>query len=86
MFVTVFYRLRAASILLVGINGYGAEVAKNIILAGVKSVTFLDHRAVSPLDACSQFFVPRDQVGKNVSHSIETHTGIFIKSYCKKIV
>ncbi|XP_001607101.1 SUMO-activating enzyme subunit 1 [Nasonia vitripennis] len=58
-------RLRAASILLVGLNGYGAEVAKNIILAGVKLVTFLDHRPVSSRDACSQFFVPRDQIDKN---------------------
>ena len=27
-----------------GLNGYGAEVAKNIILAGVKSITVLNHR------------------------------------------
>jgi len=33
------YRLRAARILLCGLNGFGAEIAKNIILAGVKSIT-----------------------------------------------
>ena len=59
--------LRAASILLVGINGYNAEVAKNIILAGVKAVTFLDHKIATAQDTCSQFFIPRDQIGKNVS-------------------
>ena len=64
---TFTYRLRAASILLVGLNGYGAEVAKNIILAGVKTVTFLDHRPATAQDACSQFFIPKDQLGKNVS-------------------
>lgn len=42
----------------------GGEVAKNIILAGVKSVTFLDHRLVNELDFCSQFFIPREDVGK----------------------
>lgn len=63
----LLYRLRAASILLVGLNGYGAEVAKNIILAGVKSVTFLDHRVATALDTCSQFFIPRDKIGQNVS-------------------
>ena len=51
---------------MIGLNGYGAEVAKNIILAGVKSVTFMDHRSLSALDACSQFLAPKDQVGKNV--------------------
>lgn len=65
----IFFRLRAANILLVGLNGYGAEVAKNIILAGVKSVTFLDHRQASAQDTCSQFFIPREQIGKNVSCS-----------------
>ncbi|XP_058806121.1 SUMO-activating enzyme subunit 1 [Phymastichus coffea] len=58
-------RLRAASVLLVGLNGYGAEVAKNIILAGVKSVTFLDHRQATTLDICSQFLIPQDQKGQN---------------------
>lgn len=46
-------------------NGLGAEIGKNIILAGVKSVTFLDHRNVSQLDFTSNFFVPRDQLGQN---------------------
>ncbi|XP_033214220.1 SUMO-activating enzyme subunit 1 [Belonocnema kinseyi] len=58
-------RLRSAKILLIGLNGYCAEVAKNIILAGVKSVRFMDHRPLSPLDVCSQFLAPRDQIGKN---------------------
>ncbi|XP_043281650.1 SUMO-activating enzyme subunit 1 [Venturia canescens] len=58
-------RLRAARILLVGLNGFGAEVAKNIILAGVKSVTFLDHKNVSEADTCSQFLVSKTDIGKN---------------------
>lgn len=45
-------------------SGLGGEVAKNIILAGLKSVTFLDHRLVSELDFSSQFFIPREDVGK----------------------
>lgn len=46
-------------------NGFGAEVAKNIILAGVHAVTFLDEKNVSELDTCSQFLVPTTSVGKN---------------------
>ncbi|XP_017758674.1 PREDICTED: SUMO-activating enzyme subunit 1 [Eufriesea mexicana] len=58
-------RLRAAKILLIGLNGFGAEIAKNIILAGVKSVTFLDHRNVTIEDRCSQFLAPKGFIGKN---------------------
>ncbi|XP_034939308.1 SUMO-activating enzyme subunit 1 [Chelonus insularis] len=58
-------RLRLANVLIIGMNGFGAEVAKNIILAGVKSVTFLDHRNITPEDSCSQFLVDRNDLGKN---------------------
>ncbi|XP_051632671.1 collagen alpha-1(I) chain-like isoform X2 [Manacus candei] len=51
-------RLRASRVLLVGLRGLGAEVAKNLILAGVRGVTLLDHRQVSQDDPCSQFLVP----------------------------
>lgn len=58
-------RLRAARILIAGLNGLGAEVAKNIILSGVKSVTLLDHTTVSETDFCSQFLSSQDSVNKN---------------------
>lgn len=58
-------RIRTSSILICGLNGLGAEVAKNIILSGVKVVTLLDHRNVSELDYCSQFLTPHDSVGTN---------------------
>lgn len=60
-----FRRLRAAKILIAGLNGLGAEIAKNIILSGVKSVTFLDSKNVEEIDFCSQFFVPRSEIGNN---------------------
>lgn len=58
-------RLRAARVLICGINGLGAEVAKNIILSGVKSVTLLDHKNVSESDFCSQFLAPNSSLGSN---------------------
>lgn len=58
-------RIRAARILISGLNGLGAEVAKNIILSGVKSVTLLDHNVVSDADFCSQFLAPQTTVGQN---------------------
>ena len=33
--------------LLIGLRGLGAEIAKNIVLAGIKSLTLLDHTEVS---------------------------------------
>ncbi|GAB0094999.1 SUMO-activating enzyme subunit 1 [Sergentomyia squamirostris] len=58
-------RIRTSRILLCGINGLGAEISKNIILAGVKSVTFLDHKVVSEADRCSQFLAPVSALGQN---------------------
>lgn len=58
-------RIRTSRILICGLNGLGAEVAKNIILSGVKAVTLLDHKNVSELDFCSQFLTPHDSVGVN---------------------
>lgn len=39
-------RLRTSKVLLVGMRGLGAEVAKNLILAGVKGLTMMDHQEV----------------------------------------
>jgi len=58
-------RLNESKILIIGMGGIGAEVAKNIILGGVKSVKLMDDCAVSELDASAQFLVPREAVGQN---------------------
>ncbi|XP_069118433.1 SUMO-activating enzyme subunit 1-like isoform X1 [Argopecten irradians] len=58
-------RLRASRVLLIGMRGLGAEVAKNIVLSGIKSLTMLDDTEVTEEDACSQFLLPRTDVGKN---------------------
>ncbi|CRK99066.1 CLUMA_CG012119, isoform A [Clunio marinus] len=62
-------RLRNSKILIAGLNGLGAEIAKNIILGGVKSVTFLDHQIVTENDFASNFLVPRDCLNKNRAES-----------------
>lgn len=58
-------RIRTARILICGLNGLGAEVAKNIILSGVKSVTLLDDQTVTDVDFSSQFLASHDSVGLN---------------------
>ncbi|XP_078436471.1 ubiquitin-activating enzyme E1 2-like [Wolffia australiana] len=58
-------RLFASSVLISGINGLGAEIAKNLVLAGVKSVTLHDEEIVELWDLSSNFFLGEEDVGKN---------------------
>ncbi|XP_026577252.1 SUMO-activating enzyme subunit 1 isoform X2 [Pseudonaja textilis] len=58
-------RLRGSRALVAGLRGLGAEVAKNLALAGVKALTLLDHRQVSLEDARGQFLLPASSRGKN---------------------
>lgn len=59
------FSLRASKILIIGLSGFGAEIAKNIILSGVKSVTFLDDKKLTVVDGCAQFLAPTTEVGQN---------------------
>lgn len=65
-------RIRTSRILICGLNGLGAEVAKNIILSGVKAVTLLDHKNVSELEFCSQFFASHESIGVNRAEASRT--------------
>ncbi|XP_069042466.1 SUMO-activating enzyme subunit 1 [Lepisosteus oculatus] len=58
-------RLRASRVLLVGMRGLGAEVAKNLILAGVKGLTMLDHEQVTEESSRAQFLIPVGSEGQN---------------------
>ena len=60
------FRLRASKVLLVGLSGLGAEICKNIVLCGVKSLTLLDDQVVTLKDFTAQFLIPRTDLGKNV--------------------
>lgn len=51
-------------------KGLGAEICKNLVLSGVKSVTIVDPSPVNEQDFVSQFLVQRQDLGKNVSHII----------------
>lgn len=58
-------RLRASNVLLIGLKGLGAEFCKNIVLAGIKSITLLDDKDATKEDSFSQFLVPRERLGTN---------------------
>ena len=58
-------RMRASRVLLIGMGGLAAEIAKNLVLTGVGALTLLDTVNTSPLDLASQFFLTAADVGNN---------------------
>ncbi|XP_010542669.1 PREDICTED: ubiquitin-activating enzyme E1 1-like [Tarenaya hassleriana] len=58
-------RIFVSNVLVSGMQGLGAEIAKNLILAGVKSVTLHDEGVVELWDLSSNFVFSEDDVGKN---------------------
>ncbi|KAF1957371.1 hypothetical protein CC80DRAFT_43142 [Byssothecium circinans] len=58
-------RIRNANILLVSIKAFANEVAKNLVLAGIGSITLADSEVVTEEDLGAQFFVNDADVGKN---------------------
>jgi len=57
--------MATANILICGLGGLGVEVAKNVILAGLKSITLYDAATVLQRDLGSQFYLNESDVGRN---------------------
>jgi len=57
-------KLIQMKVLIVGLRGLGVETAKNLILAGPRSVTLYDPTLVSWGDLSSNFYTREDHVGK----------------------
>ncbi|KAI9639631.1 putative ubiquitin activating enzyme [Dioszegia hungarica] len=58
-------KMAASNVLIVGMKGLGVEIAKNVALAGVKSVTIYDPSPVEIADLGTQFFLRKADVGKS---------------------
>jgi molybdopterin/thiamine biosynthesis adenylyltransferase len=58
--------MRNANILIVGMRALANEVAKNLVLAGIGSLTVLDSEDVVEDDLGAQFFISEEDVGINV--------------------
>lgn len=72
-------RMRKAKVLLITIKALGNEVAKNLVLAGIRSLTIVDPGEVSEKDVASQFFVTAEDIGKNVQlHLIWANCGLSV--------
>ena len=57
-------KLIKMNVVIVGLRGLGAEVAKNLILAGPKSVSIYDPDLVQLNDLGSNFYCEEKHVGK----------------------
>ncbi|XP_055854028.1 ubiquitin-like modifier-activating enzyme 1 [Episyrphus balteatus] len=58
-------RMANSDILVSGLGGLGLEIAKNVILGGVKSITLHDKVSCTIRDLSSQFYLSEADVGKN---------------------
>ena len=64
-------RMRKANVLLINIRALGNEIAKNLVLAGIGSLTIMDSNVVTEADIASQFFITEDDLGKNVNCTLK---------------
>ena len=77
-------RMQASNVLIVGMGGLGVEIAKNVILGGVKSMTIYDKENVSLDDLAAQFYLAERDIGKNrarctLPHLAELNTYVPLK-------
>lgn len=73
------HRMGTASVLIAGMGGLGVEIAKNVILSGVKSVTVQDEGQSGWADLSSQVLLRVCQLQRN-----RILFEIILKTYFKK--
>lgn len=57
-------KMQHSNVLIIGLKGLGIEIAKNVALAGVKSLSLYDREPVSIQDLSTQFFLSEADIGK----------------------
>jgi ubiquitin-activating enzyme E1 len=58
-------RMAKSNVLISGLGGLGVEIAKNVILGGVKSVTLHDKALCTIADLSSQYYLTEANIGQN---------------------
>lgn len=79
--------MQKSAVLIIGCDGLGVEIAKNTILAGVKSVTIYDDNPVELADLSSNFYLSADDVaraGPRAQSRIEDLTNLSETGNAKK--
>lgn len=62
-------RMATTDVLICGLGGLGVEIAKDIILGGVRSVALHSSKTCTLQDLSSQFFLDENDVGKNMAEA-----------------
>ncbi|GAM90968.1 hypothetical protein ANO11243_090150 [Dothideomycetidae sp. 11243] len=65
-------RIRSAKVLLINVKAVGTEIAKNLILNGIGSLTIVDNGVVTESDLGAQYFLRDDDVGSNRAQTAAT--------------
>lgn len=74
-----------ANVLLSGMNGLGVEIAKNVLLSGVKNFFIHDNQKVQIEDLAGQFFLEESDLGKNRARACFDklqQLNFYVKSEC----
>ncbi|KAG7745711.1 hypothetical protein KL932_000741 [Ogataea haglerorum] len=58
-------KMASSNVLIIGLKGLGIEIAKNVALAGVKSLSIFDPTPVTLTDLSAQFFLTESDIGKS---------------------
>ncbi|XP_063104939.1 ubiquitin-like modifier-activating enzyme 7 isoform X4 [Cavia porcellus] len=66
-------RIQEAKVLLSGLQGLGAEVAKNLVLMGVGSLTLHDPQPTCWSDLAAQFLLSEKDLGKSRAEASQKH-------------
>ncbi|KAH7954650.1 hypothetical protein HPB49_020555 [Dermacentor silvarum] len=68
-------RMAQSDVLISGMGGLGVEIAKNIILGGVRSVTIHDEALCTMADLSSQYYLSEQTVGHNRADACQVLLG-----------
>lgn len=90
-------KMATSDVLISGLGGLGVEIAKNVILGGVKSVTLHDSTPCTYTDLSSQFYLSENDIGKNRAEvscpklaelnsyvPVKVYTDVLSESYIKQ--
>lgn len=58
-------KMQHSNVLIIGLKGLGIEIAKNVVLAGVKSMSLYDPNPVFIQDLSTQFFLTESDLGNH---------------------
>ncbi|CAM6094398.1 unnamed protein product [Calypogeia fissa] len=59
------HAISRSKVLILGCNGVGAEIAKNLVLSGIRGLGLVDDAVVSVADLAAQFLLTEADIGRN---------------------